>query len=975
MSRDAQGQGRADVAALEAAAFERLRHDVDLLASSLGDVIREQEGEAVFDTVERVRALTKHRRAAETAAREAGERPRSADRDDEATASLRALVDELDLPTAERVLRAFTLFFQLVNVAEQIHRVRVNRLREGAASAEAPRSESIAAAIARLRDDGWGHAEVRTLLDELDVQLTLTAHPTEVKRATVRRSLERIALRMRDLGERQLAPPARSAAKAAVVAEIATMWQTRELSQRRPTVLDEAEGALGYVRRSLLEAVPRLMGDLEDALRTAYDDPLQEPLPPVLRFRSWIGGDRDGNPNVTPDVMRAVYARHAELALDAHIAGVDALHDALSQWEQRVHVDDAFAADTLRAEERFGHDERHQHEPFRRRLATTRTALASERRRAGVDTDRAHGGAEGEAPGGGRAGEAAEPGEAPERGADAYLHDLAELERALHGARAGRAADAFVRPLRYAAQATRFHLAPLDVREHSGAHERAVADLLRRAAVCDEYAELDESARVALLVSELEHPRPLLRPDDPMDDEARLALDTLEVVGRVRKRFGAEAFGNYVVSMTEGVSDVLEVLLLAKQAGVRGVDVTPLFETETDLDAAPAVLDALLSLPVYRRHVSSRGVQEVMIGYSDSNKDVGFLAANWALHEAQRGLAAVAREHGVALRLFHGRGTSIGRGGGPAGAAILAQPAGTLSGRMRMTEQGEALAERYADPDLAHRHLEQVLHAFVLASARDARGIHDMVPEHGAALSAAAAASRAAYRGLLESEGFLDFFHAVTPIEEISRLDVGSRPARRRGDRSLANLRAIPWVFAWTQTRANLPGWFGLGSGLATIDDDRLIEMVRTWPFLASVLDLAAMSLAKADLGIFRAYLDLVPDDLRERFWPLIRDEHALSVERVELATGKRLEAHDTTLQRGIALRNPYVDPLSFLQVALLKRLRAAPADAPAEGAADTRLDAPGSTAARTGSAERGELEEAVLVSLLGIAAGMRTTG
>ncbi len=965
MSRAAQAQGRSDVGTLEAAAFERLRDDVDLLASSLGGVIREQEGEAVFDTVERVRALTKHRRAAETAAREAGERPRSADRDDEATASLRALVDDLDLPTAERVLRAFTLFFQLVNVAEQIHRVRVNRLREGAASGEAPRSESIAAAIAHLRDDGWGHAEVRTLLGTLDVQLTLTAHPTEVKRATVRHSLERIALRMRDLGERQLAPPARSAAKAAVMAEIATLWQTRELSQRRPTVLDEAEGALGYVRRSLLEAVPRLMGDLEDALRTAFDDPLEEPLPPVLRFRSWIGGDRDGNPNVTPDVMRAVYARHAELALDAHIAGVDALHEALSQWERRVHVDDAFEADTLRAEARYGRDERHRHEPFRRRLATMRSALASERGRAGLDEDRAPGPADVGAFRGGR------PDETRERGAEAFLGDLAELERALHGARAGRAADAFVRPLRYAAQATRFHLAPLDVREHSGAHERAVADLLRRAAVCADYAALDEAARVDLLAGELEHPRPLLRPDDEMADEARLALDTLEVVRRVRTRFGAEAFGNYVVSMTEGVSDVLEVLLLAKQAGVRGVDVTPLFETESDLEAAPAVLDALLTLPVYRRHVLERGVQEVMIGYSDSNKDVGFLAANWALHEAQRGLAAVSRGHGVALRLFHGRGTSIGRGGGPAGAAILAQPPGTLSGRMRMTEQGEALADRYADPDLAHRHLEQVLHAFVLASARDARGVPDVAPEHGAALSAAAAASRAAYRGLLESEGFLDFFHAVTPIEEISRLDVGSRPARRRGDRSLANLRAIPWVFAWTQTRANLPGWFGLGSGLATIDDERLTDMVRTWPFLASVLDLAAMSLAKADLGIFRAYLDLVPDHLRERFWPLIRDEHALSVERIELATGKRLESHDATLQRAIALRNPYVDPLSFLQVALLKRLREASPD----GALETTVDATGPGADASGPPERGELEEAVLVSLLGIAAGMRTTG
>ena len=965
MASRARSVSRRDLRSLEAEAFERLRHDVDLLASSLGDVIRELEGEAVFGTVERIRTLTKERRALEAAARDAGARPRLADQDDDVTRDLRALVDGLDLHTAERVLRAFTLFFQLVNVAEQIHRVRVNRLREGAASVDAPRSESIAAAVARLREDGWSRSEVRDLLDGLDVQLTLTAHPTEVKRATVRRALERIATRMRELGERALAPPERNATTRAVVAEIATLWQTRELSERRPSVLDEAEGALGYVQRSLLGAVPRLMGDVEDALRTWYDDALEEPLPPIVRFRSWIGGDRDGNPNVTPEVMRAVYARHAELAGDAHLRGVEHLFDALSHWGPRVTVDSAFEAQTERSEASVLGDERYRDEPFRRRLATTRSALLAERSRPVLGAPHAVRGDDGAA--------------AQTGPADAFLADLTALERALRDARAGRAADAFVRPLRYAAQATRFHLAPLDVREHSAAHERAVADLLRRAGVHDAYASLPESARVDLLAGELEHPRPLVRPDDPMADEARLALETLTVVGEVRARFGDAAFGNYVVSMTEGVSDVLEVLLLGKQAGVRDLDVTPLFETEADLSAAPGVMDALLSLPVYRRHVVARGLQEVMIGYSDSNKDVGFLAANWALHEAQRRVAEVCRAHRVPLRLFHGRGTSIGRGGGPAGAAILAQPPGTLAGRMRMTEQGEALADRYADPDLAHRHLEQVLHAFVLASARDARGAPETPTAFTSALAGAAQAARAAYRALLEADGFLDFFHAVTPIEEISRLRVGSRPARRKGDRSLANLRAIPWVFAWTQTRANLPGWYGLGRGLATIDDATLRSMVRDWPFFRSVLDLASMSLAKADLGIFRAYLDLVPEDLRARFWPIIRDEYVLSVERVAFATGTRLDAHDATLQRAIALRNPYVDPLSFLQVALLRRLRADERD-PATPTSD-REHAPtvvaghGSEAGATEAGGRSDLEEAVLVSLLGVSAGMRTTG
>ena len=895
--------------------FARLRGDVDFLASSLGEVIRDVEGDAVFAVVERVRALSKQRRAGEAAARAAGARPRLEGLEDDATSELRTLIDGLDVGTAERVLRAFTLFFQLVNVAEQIHRVRVNRSREGAASIDAPRRESVAAALKRLRDDGWSAERVTRLVADLDLQLTLTAHPTEVKRATVRAALARIAESMRRLGEQQLAPPARRSLRASVRAEIAALWQTRELGDERPTVRDEAESALGYVRRSLLDALPRLMDDVEDGLRSYFAVESPTPLPPVVRFRSWIGGDRDGNPNVTPAVMSAVYARQTEVALDAHLAGVEALDARLSHRRERL----------------LGRTDGDAPEPFRAHVADMRRRL--ERERAGAGQQR------------------------QEVASDVYLNDLAALEAALGAAGAHREAAAFVRPQRYRAQATRFHLTALDIREHSSSHERAIADLFARAGVCPDYLRLDEAERVDVLLEELDQPRPLARRDAPLGADARLALDALLVVRDVRTRLGDEAFGSYVVSMTEGVSDVLEVLVLAKEAGVDGVDVTPLFETEADLVAAPAVVETLLTLPAYRRHLEGRDVQEVMIGYSDSNKDVGFLAANWALHEAQRGVAEVCRRHGVALRIFHGRGTSIGRGGGPAGAAIMAQPPGTLDGRMRMTEQGEALAERYADPDLAHRHLEQVLHAFVLASARDAVE-RPVVPERFRnALAGAAIEARRAYRSLLERPDFLDVFHAVTPIEEISRLDVGSRPARRAGRRSLSDLRAIPWVFAWTQTRANLPGWYGLGSGLATLDPAMASEMARGWPFFSSVLDLAGMSLAKADMGIFRAYLDLVDEPLRERYWQLVRDEYVRTVDALEAATGRAVAAHDPTLQRSIELRNPYVDPISFLQVGLLRRLRKADRDA------------------EPGTRRRSDLEEAVLVSLLGVAAGMRTTG
>jgi phosphoenolpyruvate carboxylase len=926
------------LATLEADAFARLRKDVDLLASTLGDVLRELEPPHVFETVEQVRALTKRRRAEE----------RSGAGSADATNELRRLVAAMDLPTAERVLRAFTIFFQLVNVAEEIHRVRVNRLRAGAASVARPRSESVAAAVKGLADEGWSADEIRRFIAELDVQLTITAHPTEVKRYTVRLKLERIAGALRSLGERQLAPQARRSLLDEIGAEIATLWQTRELVHERPTVVDEVKSALYYFRRSLVGAVPRLMADLEDAMATYFGagaGAAAGTFPPVLRFRSWIGGDRDGNPNVTPAVMAEAYALQAEVALEGHLEDVDGLVQRLSQWQDRIDPGDDFRDDLARHEAERGPASRFMREPFRRKLFHVHAALLEERAAEGVR----HEAGRGVAPG------------PYEGGADGYLADLALLERALLRAGGERAAGAFVRPVRYRAQAFRFHLAPLDVREHSQVHERAVADLLARAGVHHDYAALDELDRVALLGRELDDRRPFLRPDAPMGEEARRALDVLRVVRRVRQRYGDDAFGNYVVSMTEGVSDVLEPLVLAKQAGVEGLDVTPLFETEADLRAAPSILARLFDLPAYRRHVLRRGVQEVMIGYSDSNKDAGFLAANWALYEAQEGLASVCREAGVTLRLFHGRGTSIGRGGGPTGAAILAQPPGSLGGRMRLTEQGEALADRYADPDLAHRHLEQVVHAFLLASARDTRPVPPLPEGYREALSRAATAARERYRSLLETEGFLDFYATVTPIEEISRLNIGSRPARRHAGGGLQHLRAIPWVFSWTQCRANLPGWFGLGSGLATIDEGLLREMVREWPFFATVLDLAQMSLAKADLGIFRAYLDLVPAPLRERFWPIIQSEHRLTVATVTAATGRVPAEHDPTLQRSIDLRNPYIDPLSFLQVELLERLRRETTVGEAAGA--QRGDA------------RTALEDAVLVSLLGVSAGMRNTG
>ncbi len=903
-------------------AFAQLRHDVDFLGSALGNILKELEGERFFNLVEEVRLLTKALRQ---------------EPDDQAARSeLSTLLSGLSLSEAERLVRAFTVYFQLINSAEEIHRVRINRLREADATPDKPRDESVAAAVKALKDQGFSYQAARRFIEDLDIQLTLTAHPTEVKRYTVRLKLERITTNLRQLGERDLAPQTRTTLEQEIYAEIAILWQTRELFTEKPSVLDEVKSALYYFRRTLLDVIPRLMLDIEHALSLYYgtqaaDRPI---LPPVIKFRSWIGGDRDGNPFVTPEVTREAYRLQSDVALDRHLSDVDELVQRFSQWDERITLTKAFRDDLLELEARQGKPSRFFEEPYRQKLLQMNRILRSERHDLTGDDD------------------------APTTGYDerttGYMRDLRLLEDTLRQGQGQRAADAFIRPALYRASAFRFHLAALDLREHSGAHEAAVADLLRYAGVCDDYEKRPEAERITVLSDELTSPRPLAPSNAELEDNTRRALEFLQVFYDTQQSHSKEATGSYVVSMTDGVSDVLEVLILAKQAGVREIDATPLFETVADLERAPRVLRELFSIEPYRDHIAYRGIQEVMIGYSDSNKDAGFLAANWALYQAQEGIAAVCRDADVTLRLFHGRGTSIGRGGGPAGRAILAQPPGSLGGRMRLTEQGEALSDRYADLDLAHRHLEQVTHAFIRSSARDARPEMPEVPEsYRDALHQAARASKARYRALLEAPGFLDFYHTVTPIEEISRLNVGSRPARRQGQRSLSNLRAIPWVFSWTQCRANLPGWYSLGTGLAELDDELLVDMYKTWPFFQTLIDFAQMSLAKADMGIFQTYLTLVPDDLRETFWPMIREEYGRSCDAIERATGSDLLDQDPTLARAIELRNPYVDPISFLQVEMLKRLR--PMDDDAHG--------------------KGALDYAVLVSLLGVAAGMRNTG
>ncbi|MEF2277695.1 phosphoenolpyruvate carboxylase [Deinococcus sp. YIM 134068] len=826
-----------------------IRSDVNLLGRTLGQVLREQEGEAFFELVERTRALVRDVRAGG---------------DD---AELRALLSGLDAEAAENLVRAFAWYFQLVNLAEEYERVRVLSATQGV------RSQSIEQALMDLKAQGVSADEAEALLARLDLGLTFTAHPTEMRRRTIRHHLVEVA---RDI------PTLDEAGLERVAAHVEAMWSTPELRRLKPTVLDEVKGGLTYVT-SIAQALPNLQRDLARGFRHVYGRETTARLP--LSFSSWMGGDRDGNPFVTPEATRKTLALHRERARELMMSSVRQAYSDLSQDET-------------------GSQGQGQ-EPYRLELQSIHNAI--------------------------RDGEPVE-----------LLPRLEALQARLHAEGQHRSADQLLTPLLAVARVFGQHLVSLDVREHSAQTGAAVARLLAEAGVAADYLALPEHAKQEVLARELRSRRPLWPAGEALPPELETAIGPIREVQAATRLVGPRAFGRYVISMSESVSDVLEPLLLAREVGFRVLPV-PLFETLADLARAPQVVWELLSLPEYRA-VLGDDVQEIMLGYSDSNKDAGFLAANWALHEAQRKISDVCRRAGVRWRFFHGRGTSIGRGGGPASRAILGQPAGTIDVGLRITEQGEALADKYSHPVLARRNLEQALYGLMLAAARPAQ---DPPEEWTAALDRAAKASATAYRALVDSPAFIPFFEDVTPIHEIARLNIASRPVRRSGAPSLSNLRAIPWVMSWTQNRANLPGWYGLSEGLREIGPDLAREMYAGWPFFRTVLDNAQMSLAKSDFLIFAEYLRLAEDhDLAAR----LRGSYEETVRLVQEVVGAELLANEPRLRESIGLRNPYIDPIHRVQVELLCRARSS------EGGLD-------------------EFERPLMVSLQGIAAGVRNTG
>jgi phosphoenolpyruvate carboxylase len=899
--------------------------DVALLTEVLDEVIAADGNAPLLALRGRAIELTKRARAGEDAAGD----------------ELAALISGLGLADLELLVRSLTRWFQLVNLAEDNERVRRIRARD-AREAPAPRRGSVAAAIAELRAAGIDGDALTALLDQAELRLVMTAHPTEARRRTTIDKQARIFDELRALDDRlgQALEPARERIRATVQ----ELWGSDELRAIQLTVLDEVRGGLLHFTRTLVDVVPQIYRELEAAVGA--------PVAPLLRFGSWIGGDRDGNPFVTHTATEAALALMREQCLRVLderlgiVAGRISLSERVSGPSPGLH-------ELLATGQHFFPElaaqlaELNPEEPFRRCLSFLRERV---RATAAATTLEAL-----ERTGGYR-----EPGE--------LLADLATVRAALTDDGGAFTAAADLADLIRQVEVFGFHFGRLDIRQHAKVHRAALGEIFADLGVHPGYAELDDAARIALLVRHIEDHRPLIPADIAgFSDATQEVIETFRTIQRARAGLHRGAIDAYIISGTEGPADLLEVLALMKETSLTragGAEaqlrIVPLFEAGGTLAAAGATMAQLLELPAYRTALAAVGdSQEVMIGYSDSNKDVGYVASGWGTYHAQRELVAVFARHGVRWTFFHGRGGAVGRGGGPTAGAILALPEGTVEGRLKMTEQGEVLNAKYTVREVAHRELELAT-AATLASGRvaDTGAARERLVHFEAIVQEMAAASERHYRALVHDDPrFVEFFAAVTPVDEVSRLRLGSRPARRAGSPAgIDDLRAIPWVFSWTQSRIVLPAWLGLGSALAAARErhglDTLQAMLAQWPFFRALIANAAMACSKADPGIARRYVQLWDDtEALARIWPPLEAELELARRQLADIRGEaRLLDGEPTLQGQLERRNPYVDPLSFIQIELLRRRRAPGGDDPA-------------------------LERLSLLTINGIASGLRNTG
>ncbi len=943
-----------------------LRRTVRQLGNLLGETIVEQEGQAIFDLVEELRALTRAQRQG----------------DPNAGRQIELLTADLvnDFDSTLGVLKAFTTYFQLVNLAEEQQRVRVIRQRTAQAEEnDRHMPETIAAAVMRLRKGGTPPSEMRRLLAEMLIKPVFTAHPTEAKRRTILLKLLDLTRLLRELDAHPLLPSEKEDNWNQIREIVVSLWQSDVNRDRRPDVLDEVREGLYFFDTTLFDLLPDIYSELNGALAREFTDSavgdgaaqLSDGLPTFLRYGSWIGGDRDGNPFVTQHVTEDALRQQKEQALELYRRTVVAMYGHLSVANTRGAFSqeflDSLAADLEKAppNDRARLD-RFSLEPYRQKMI-----LIYRRLGAALAQNR-------------EAWQAQRPDPWAYPNAAEFIADLELIQRSLRQNKGDRLAEGRFARLVQQARIFGFHLASMDIRQHSDRHRDAVAELLHRYYRPQDprldYRELTEEERTRLLVEEIESPRPLTaRLQYSNDTNETVAL--FRLIRQAHERIAPQAIGAYIISMTTSVSHVLEVLLLAKDAGLFGkIDIAPLFETIDDLVRAPDVMRALFESRIYRSHLAQRNdCQEIMIGYSDSNKDGGYLRSSWSLYQAQERLARACSDYNVKLTLFHGRGGSIGRGGGPANRAILAQPPGSVQGRIKLTEQGEVISARYSNRSIAKRHLEQLVNAVLIASCEthhdspggeegNAGSAHAVEDSWVRILEGASERSERKYRSLVESPAFLSYFQEATPIEQLAQMNIGSRPAKRRQTSDISDLRAIPWVFAWTQSRVNLPGWYGLGTGLHADSVQRMTvlqDMYRSWPFFRTVIDRAQLSMRRADMTIASLYASLTADATRSEIFGEFMQEFERT-ERIILGiTGQAaLLDNEPWLQRSINLRNPYVDPLNYIQVALLNKQRTTVAPA----VEDVRAD-------RDPAEEDPRLRQAILLSINGIAAGLQATG
>jgi phosphoenolpyruvate carboxylase len=901
--------------------------DVDLLTEILAEVVASSEGESAIDL---------HRSAVALARR-------ARDGDESAPEELQALVNGLVPRMTELLVRSLTRWFQLINLAEDNDRVRRLRARE-AVMYPSPRGGSIREAVGQLAYYAGTSERLAELLESVKIDLVMTAHPTEARRRTIIAKQARVFHLLRDLDEQPGLGGDDADVRRRLAATVHELWGSDEIRAVFPTVLDEVRSGLAYFNSTLGDVIPRIYRDLEAAVTDVFPDAESEggaaEVPRVLRMGSWIGGDRDGNPFVTPEVTVAALELMRDQCLHFLESRVEILAERSSFAEQQGHRATALESLLAANAERFPElaaelAARNPREPYRRVYSLLRRRI--EATRADEPTGYEHSGE--------------------------LLDDLRLARQCLLEDRGELAAGGDIHDVIRQVEVFGFHFAKVDVRQHARRHKEALHEVFAALGIEQDYSALSSEARCALLATEIENHRPLIPQDvSGFAPETQEVIETFRMIEQANEGRHRGAILTYIISGVEGPEDVLEVLLLMNEAELR---IAPLFESGSALEAAPRIMQTLLDTPCYRRALAAmENVQEVMVGYSDSNKDVGYVASSWASYRAQLKMVDVFRENGVSWLFFHGRGGVVGRGGGPTRRAILSLPPGAVDGRLKTTEQGEVMAAKYAVEDIAHRELELAAGATLVSmTQRELAVSEETVARANEILDLMASVSSGAYRSLVyDDPDFVECFMNVTPVDQISQLQLGSRPARRGAASGIGDLRAIPWVFSWTQARVILPAWYGLGTALAAarekFGEEDLARMTAEWPFFDALISNAEMACAKADFGIARRYFDLWEnEEARERIWDAVETEFNLtSAELARLRGNQRLLDGSPILQASIDRRNPYVDPLSYVQIELLRQLRKSTGDEIGAGDADL-------------------LRRLSLLTVNGIAGGLRNTG